>query len=99
MRNLREKRTDDRTPLRQTISFELSRVEAEGFATVVQMGESVDLSSGGMGMTTAYPLHGGQVVKLFFPVTEGAAALPVFTEVMWSEAVDGLYRSGLRFLS
>ena len=45
-----------------------------------------------------YPLHAGDVLKLFFPVGEGDASLPVFSEVMWSRPADGEYRAGLRFL-
>ena len=65
---------------------------------ILKNGMGVDLSPGGIGLTTDYPLHAGDVLKLFFPVGVGDASLPVFSEVMWSRPADGEYRAGLRFL-
>jgi hypothetical protein len=98
MKNLSEKRTDQRKSLAQAVSFELSTVEAGRIENVVIQGLGVDVSDGGMGMTTQYPLKGGEVVKIFFPVTEGETRVPILTEVMWSKYCAGEYRSGLRFL-
>ena len=93
-----EKRTDKRKSLAQAISFELSTVDSDRIENVVIQGLGVDVSDGGMGMTTPYPLKGGEVVKIFFPVTEGETRVPILTEVMWSRYCAGEYRSGLRFL-
>lgn len=98
MTNLPEKRTDTRESLAQPISFELSLVADGKMDNVLIQGLGVDLSSGGMGMTSPVPLKGGQVVKIFFPVTEGPTRVPVLTEVMWTKYCAGEYRSGLRFL-
>ena len=93
-----EKRTDTRKSLAQPISFELSMMTTGKTENVVIQGLGVDVSAGGVGMTSAFPLKGGQVVKIFFPVTEGKTRVPVLTEVMWSKFCAGEYRSGLRFL-
>ncbi|OGU07672.1 MAG: hypothetical protein A2075_22005 [Geobacteraceae bacterium GWC2_58_44] len=99
MKNLSEKRTESRKSLTQSVSFELSTMESGGLSNIVKRGFGVDLSAGGMGMTTRYPLKGGEVVKLLFPVTEGEMLnLPVFTEVMWAVPSGAEYRAGLRFL-
>jgi len=98
MKNLPEKRSNHRKSLRHSVSFELSANESGRLTNLVEQGIGVDLSPGGMGMTTRYPLKGGEVVKLFFPLTDGETKLPVFTEVMWSAPDAGEYRAGLRFL-
>jgi len=99
MKILSEKRYDTRTPLHQSVSFELSTMESGTLKNIVQQGLGVDLSPGGMGMLTQYPLKGGEVVKIFFPLTEGETKLPVLTEVMWSTYCVGEFRAGLRFLA
>lgn len=98
MKSQSEKRTDTRKSLTQPISFELSMMTSGQMENVVIQGLGVDLSSGGMGMRSHFPLKGGQVVKIFFPVTEGHTRVPVLTEVMWSKFCAGEYHSGLRFL-
>ena len=98
MKNYPENRNHRRETLRQAVSFELSQVESGTVRNTVQQGVGVDLSPGGMGLVTRYPLHGGEVVKVLFPVTQGETRLPVFTEVMWAAPAGGEYRAGLRFL-
>jgi hypothetical protein len=93
-----EQRYDIRKSLQQNVSFELSTMGHGRVDNIVEQGVSVNLSQGGLGMITAYPLRSGEVVKLLFPVTEDAARVPVFTEVMWSEPAGAGYRVGLRFL-
>lgn len=93
-----EQRYDTRKSLQQNVSFELSTMEHGRPSNIVEQGVSVNLSQGGLGMITGYPLKSGEVVKLLFPVTEDAARVPVFTEVMWSEPAGAEYRVGLRFL-
>lgn len=98
MKNATDNRTDTRMAFRQAVSFELSTMESGRFANIVEQGLGVDLCLGGMGMTTRYQLKSGDVLKLFFPVTEGETRLPVYTEVMWSRSAAGECRTGLRFL-
>ncbi|HEY5512213.1 MAG TPA: PilZ domain-containing protein [Geomonas sp.] len=98
MKNLSERRSNGRQTLRQAVSFELSLVESGRLDNIVEQGMGVDLSPGGMGMITQYPLKCGEVVKLLFPVTEDETRLPVFSEVMWSTSSAGEFRVGFRFL-
>lgn len=99
MKNSSEKRAGTRESLAQAISFELTAIDAGKIENVVIQGLGVDLSDGGMGMTTHHPLKEGEVIRIFFPVTEGQTKVPILTEVMWSRYLAGEYRSGLRFLS
>ena len=92
-------RSFSRKSIRKPVSFELSLMGPGQPGNILKSGTSVDLSDGGIGLTTDYPLHKGDVVKLFFPVGEGNASLPVFTEVAWARPDDGEFRAGLRFLA
>lgn len=98
MRNHCENRSWQRNALHQALIFELSTKESGRLQNTVQQGVGIDLSPGGMGLVTGYPLKGGEVVKLLLPVTEGETRVPVYTEVMWSAPSGGEYRAGLRFL-
>jgi len=59
-----------------------------------------DVSSGGIGIVTPQPLKIGEVVKVAYPldVPGGGVMLPVFAEVVWTREVEGIGRTGLRFL-
>ena len=92
-------RSCSRKSIRKPVSFELSLMGSGHPVNILKSGVGVDLSSGGMGLTTDYPLHEGDVLKLFFPVDVGNTSLPVFSEVVWARATDGEFRAGLRFLA
>jgi hypothetical protein len=99
MKNYLVKRAGRRKNIRKPITFELSLLENGRPINILKSGVGVDLSPGGLGMTTAYPLHTGNILKLFFPAGVGNTSLPVFTEVVWSQTVDEHFRVGLRFLA
>src|SRR5512144_2147906 len=92
-------RSCSRKSIRKPVSFELTLLESGRPVNILKSGVGVDLSPGGMGLTTDYPLHEGEVLKLFFPVEVGNASLPVYTEVVWAKPTDGEFRAGLRFLA
>jgi hypothetical protein len=93
-----ENRSGSRESIHQPVSFDLSGIESGRLRNIQKSGLGVDISSGGMGLTTDFQLHAGDVLKLYFPVA-GHASLPVFTEVIWSRPADGEFRVGLRFLA
>ncbi len=99
MRKFPVERSSSRTRIRQSISFELSELEADRPEIVVTRGFGVDICDGGMGLITRYPLKAGAVLKIYFPVAAAKASLPVYSEVVWSKPTDGEYRAGLRFLA
>ncbi len=88
-----------RRSIRKPVSFELSLMGSGLPENIVRSGVGVDLSSGGMGLATDYPLHEGEVLKLFFPIGVGNTSLPVYSEVVWSRSKEGEFRAGLRFLA
>ena len=94
-----ENRSGSRESIQQPVSLELSGIESGRLSTVKRSGLGVDISAGGMGLTTDWQLHAGDVLKLYFPVAAGHTSLPVFTEVVWSRPADGKFRAGLRFLA
>jgi hypothetical protein len=94
-----ENRSGSRECINQPVSFELSEIESGRLRNIQKSGLGVDISAGGMGLTTDYQLHTGNVLKLYFPVAAGHAHLPVFTEVIWSRPADGGFKAGLRFLA
>lgn len=98
MKKSLEKRGSDRWDLEQPVTFELTVLSAGILTNLMADGVGIDLSAGGMGLVTEYPLQGGEVLKIFFPVTQGEARLPILTEVMWAAPNASRYRTGLRFL-
>src|SRR6266568_1651230 len=92
-------RSCSRKNIRKPVSFELSLMGSGLPENIMKSGVGVDLGHGGIGLSTDYPLHEGDVLNLFFPVGVGNASLPVFSEVMWARPADGEFRAGLRFLT
>jgi hypothetical protein len=93
-----DKRSISRVPIHQSVRFDIADGDSGHFENVVKEGIGLDISSGGIGLTTADPIEVGRVVKLLFPVAVFNASLPIYAEVMWSARVDGGERIGLRFL-
>ena len=99
MKTKPEKRTNNRNVIHQPVSFEMIERRGGRLRNFVIEGVGVDLSSEGVGVFTDYPLDKGEVLKLHYPVNVGNASLPVYTEVMWTQAVNTHFRAGLRFLA
>jgi len=59
--------------------------------------EGLDISSGGVGIVAAHPFRVGEVVKLEYDLN-GAITLPIYSEVVWCQAVDNGSKVGMRFL-
>jgi len=80
------------------VNFELSAI-ADGRRENIHMsGEAINISSGGIGLSTTCALKQGEVLKLYLPALARSAELPVFSEVVWVRQAGGHVEAGLRFL-
>jgi hypothetical protein len=59
---------------------------------------AVDISSGGVGILASRNLQVGEVVKLEYDLNGSGITLPIYSEVVWCQAVDNGSRVGMRFL-
>jgi hypothetical protein len=91
-----EKRIATRSSFRESLEIEFSAISAREKAG---RGRGIDISSGGLGLETAAPLHKGEVVRLLVPLKESGTSMPVLAEVQWVLPMDQHYRAGLRFLA
>ncbi len=66
---------------------------------IVYSGRGRDISSGGLGLVNGERLEVGSVIKIYLPFDGKGTIVPVFGEVVWSEEIDGQFRSGVRFLA
>ena len=94
-----DKRSISRVPIHESISFEITERYSGTLVNILKNGLGLDISSGGIGLTTSFPVEVGSVLKLYFPITSVNASLPVYTDVKWSSPIEGGFRIGLRFLA
>ncbi len=99
MEKLREHRQGGRAAFHKSVQYEHCEVQAGRFVNCLKAGECVDVSDGGMGLSTDIPMQGGEVLKVYLPLDVTGTRLPVYSEVMWSRAVGEKFRAGLRFLA
>lgn len=93
-----EKRAHSRKIFNQIVAFEVTIEESNKRINKRFMGLCLDISDGGLGLTTNSAFKKGDVLELFLPVNILDLTLPTFAEVMWSMPDDGHFRTGLRFL-
>ena len=93
-----DQRRSRRSSFGQPVAFALCKPEGNP-RIIGNIGFGVDISSGGLGVTTGYPLKKGDVLNIQLPVLDSATVLPVFSEVIWSIPASEEYRVGLRFLA
>lgn len=94
-----EKRSDPRKSVNRTISFELLVTEKNKLKNMQVKGLCSDISHQGLGLTTDCLLKEGNVLKLYFPLSELGTALPLYAKVMWSRSADSNFRAGLQFIA
>ena len=99
MTRTEEKRTDPRRSVNQAISFELLMAEKDKLRNVQVNGLCSDISHYGLGLTTDCLLEQGNILRLYFPVSELNTALPLYAKVVWSRPVDADFKAGLRFVA
>jgi hypothetical protein len=95
-----ERRSSSRKSFNKSVPIELIAEKSEwALQGVPKSGTCLDVSAGGLGLKAAFPLKKGQVLKVFLPIQKVKTSLPVFGEVVWSEASDEhASRAGLRIL-
>jgi PilZ domain len=88
-----------RKSINQLVNFELSCIGKDRLGNVHKSGEAVNISSGGIRLSTAYVLKRGEILKLYLPAIARSATLPVFSEVVWVKQAGSHVMAGLRFLA
>lgn len=99
MDNARKKRACKRKAFTHPVDLEMSCMEKGRLGIANTSGAAINISSGGVRLSTAYALTQGEVLKLYFPAIARSAALPVFSEVVWVKQAGSHVVAGLRFLA
>ena len=92
-------RSHKRKLINLPINFELSCVGKNRLENVPQSCEAINISSGGVKLSTTYALKRGEILKLYLPAIARSATLSVFSEVVWSKQAGSHVMAGLRFLA
>ncbi len=93
-----KKRAFKRKIFNRPIEFELSAIETGRGENLHKSGEAINISSGGIGLSTTCALKLGEILKVNLPAIARSASLPVFSEVVWVRQVGAHVEAGLRFL-
>lgn len=96
--NASEKRIHKREDFRQPVRFDISAFGRSAEGGVEKRGEVTNISSGGIGLQSGYPLEKGEILKLYLPTMAKNIAPPVFTEVVWVRRFCDSVEAGLRFI-
>jgi hypothetical protein len=59
----------------------------------------IDISGGGLGIFTVYPLRKDEVVGLYFALDPVETTIPIFAKVAWTEPAEKRFRVGLEFVA
>ncbi len=98
MNTNQKKRAFKRKIFHRPVSFELSAIEESRRENTQKSGEAINISSGGLSLSTTYALKHGEILKLYLPAIARSASLPVFSEVVWVRQAGAHVEAGLRFL-
>jgi Tfp pilus assembly protein PilZ len=93
-----DKRTSVRQPYTQEVEFEAMIAGAKKAGLARHRAHCLDISQGGLGITTAFKPREGEILRLSIPIKR-EVTLPVFAEVMWITPEGAHFRAGMRFLS
>jgi hypothetical protein len=93
-----EKRKSTRQPFSKEIDFEAMAAGRKRIEVEQHRANCLDISRGGVGLTTQFKPGEGAVVKLSIPLKRDVM-LPVFAEVVWIKGEVDYFRAGMRFLS
>lgn len=94
-----DKRMLLRQEFSQTIHLEFISEQSDHLKNLKRKGQGIDISSGGLGLSTLFPLIEGQIVRIAVPIKETKTLLPIFSEVVWATEIKGRCRAGLQFLA
>jgi hypothetical protein len=94
-----EKRASERQPYPE--EMELEATATGGVETHYRV-HCLDISQGGLGLSTSHMLRESQIVKISLPVKGFVATVPVLAEVLWviadKQTHKHRYRAGVRYL-
>lgn len=93
-----DKRKSVRQPFSKEIDFETMVAGRRKTGIAQHRAHCLNISRGGLGVTTGFQPRDGEVLKLSIPFRKHIE-LPVFAEVMWTKAEADRFRAGMRFLS
>jgi hypothetical protein len=93
-----KRRSFKRKIFNRPVNFELSAIEEGRRENIHMSGEAINISSGGIGLSTTCALKRGEILRLYLPAIARSASLPVFSEVVWVRQAGGCVEAGLRFL-
>jgi len=85
-----KRRKFDRSPSSLNINFSLTLFDKEKFE-LDKKADTIDLSSGGIGLLTEYPLEPGQLIRLDQNISHKIGL------VRWVKKIDNAYRAGIKF--
>lgn len=94
-----EKRLSMRKAFPKPVRFEYSRIKNNRLEILMERGNGVDISQGGLGITSHYDLKEKEILKLHIPIEETQITIPVIAEVIWSKPESSHFRVGLKFLA
>jgi hypothetical protein len=93
-----DRRKSARQPYSEQADFEAMTAGTKKVKVARHRAHCLDISQGGIGITSGFKLREGEVLKLSIPFKE-QVTLPVFAEVMWMTPEADTFRAGMRFLS
>ncbi len=93
-----DKRKRARQPYSEQVDFEAMIAGTKKVKVAHHRAYCLNISQGGMGITSRFKLREGEVLKLSIPFGKDVT-LPVFAEVVWMKPEADAFRAGLRFLS
>ena len=93
-----EKRGTSRKTFKRPIFLEKVSLELKRAKNIRTSGVGLDISDGGLGLTSKLAFKIGEVLKLSIPLLTSGISLPVFAEVRWAHPINRHFRTGLRFL-
>jgi hypothetical protein len=92
-----EKRASERQPYFEEMELGILMTGTAGEVTV-QPAYCLDISRGGLGLSSSHRLRENQIVKISLPVKGFHATVPVLAEVSWVKADKNGNRAGVRYL-
>jgi hypothetical protein len=99
MKELEKRRNGERKELNHRLTLERWGSSSESMANLHLEVQGVDISSGGIGISTMHTFRRGEVVKIEYALHGHDVTMPVYSEVAWCHSDNGNTRAGLRFLS
>jgi hypothetical protein len=98
VRQEEEQRLVPRRIFDQTVQLERNQFYTGEKSPTLEIGQTLDISTMGLGIKTETPLQPKEMVRVYLPVQTVDIPLPVFSEVRWVELKKNYYRVGLQFV-